>query len=222
MLNNDWASSRIKLFQYSTWTYPIVVLELGTLNMNVISVSLHVPSFPWTNVGLPIDCDSIITGSDVFSLSERSECPCSVDLLLSNKKLTVQWRWRDLERKPCQASSQVTISHSESKVLKAFASVAHVAEIFLWVEKCSSQSICIDFKFWVNNVGLFGQCVRNILDSLRSLSFFLNWNSYFDFSVATELYLRFIFLKFFCNLIRSGRREVYIKFDKGWIRCLCQ
>lgn len=168
MLNNKRRRPTVKLPQDQPRPNPVVIFKLGALHMDVISVSFHVPSFPWTNKCLQVDCHSVVAGSDVFSLGQWSECPWTVDLLLSGEKLGVGWTWGGWGDE-CEATDpccQVVSSLSEWQVFQLFASAANISEVFLGVEESCCKSVCIDLGSF--KVGLFGYRCWNRLDCLRS------------------------------------------------------
>lgn len=81
-----------ELLDHSSVEYPIIVLKLSALDMRVVSVSLHVPSLPRAYICLIINSHPIVACSDVFSLSQRLEGPCSICILVSGEKLAIVWK----------------------------------------------------------------------------------------------------------------------------------
>ncbi len=127
----------VELSQDWSATDPVEKFKLSTLDVDVVSVSFHVPSFPWSDVGSPVDGGSVVACTDVFTLSQGFEGPWTVDLLFPDEKLAVCWRacsWSN-ELEVSEVGSQVAFSLLEREIFKLFASIANIAKVSLGVEE---------------------------------------------------------------------------------------
>lgn len=91
MLHDHRRGSSVKLLKHVSAADPIVVLELGALNVYMIPMSLHIPSFPGASIGLVVDCRTIVSRSDISVVVDGLESPCAVHLLIPNEQLLVCW-----------------------------------------------------------------------------------------------------------------------------------
>jgi len=89
IFDDQGGGSSIVLFQGQAIECPPVVSELSALNVNMGSMSFHVPSFPCSHECLIVDSDTVVGSSDVSVESQRSEGPCAVNLLFCDEKLVV-------------------------------------------------------------------------------------------------------------------------------------
>lgn len=169
VFNNDRWSTSGHLSQNSSSCCPVIVGELTALDVDVISVSFDVPSFPRSDVSLPVDCQVVVVGSDVFLLSQWLESPGSINLLLSDEKLLVWGSIRSCCHKGASGwvCSQICWAcGSEGEIFETFASAAEISQVSLRIKDSCGQCVSVNGNF--SFVGVF---VHGVWDSLNSLPF---------------------------------------------------
>lgn len=167
VFNDDWWSTSRHLAQNSSSSCPVIVGELAALDVDVISVSFDVPSFPRSDVSLPVDGQVVIVSSDVFLLGQWLERPGSIDLLLSDEKLLVWgsvWSCCDKGASGWVCSQIRWACGSEGEIFETFASAAEISQVSLRIKNGCGQCVSVNSNF--SFVSVFVHCVWDSLNSL--------------------------------------------------------